>query len=322
MSKLIQVLHLMLSWKKSKKNIKSKICGLKEFSGRSLEEILMFISMQIWDRIEFAKMTKGFKIYETTITQELLYQLRSISLCSEYNIKLFEAVKENVNGNDIEFLIDFGFGFVLFPVQSKIIYESNFNYPKIDHNVNGVEQIDLLINYAKEHKGIPFYLLYNYHSDKELLKKIELTTGLNHMSFGVSFVNAFFIKDSYYQKRTNQSGKLTWKIPSFKELHPRHAKAFHEILGLEILIIDNQYLIEIPTGDGIRKFKLEKYSYEDITNDENWIDQSKRGINKSVSRYDDISVLSNNESKEFEPRFRIVISRKKKMGHKIFGPKH
>jgi hypothetical protein len=127
----------------------------------NIEEFLKRISWSVWDRIGFARTRRGLKIFETTITQNLLFNIMYAHQYLKLPIYLFEAHSEATNGNDIEFFIQCGNNYVLFPVQAKIIYPNN-KYKMIDHLVGGKQQIDLLTDYAKQKQGYPIYWLYNY----------------------------------------------------------------------------------------------------------------------------------------------------------------
>ena len=115
------------------------------FHGHNAQDILKIISAHVWNRIEYARTRKGFRIYETTITQELLHYTILAAKESKFNIKLFEAESEKTNGNDIECFIETESGFVLLPMQAKIIYK-NSRYDQMSHKVGNKEQIDLLID--------------------------------------------------------------------------------------------------------------------------------------------------------------------------------
>ncbi len=129
-------------------------------------KILKNLSIETWERIEFTRTRKGLKIYETTITQNLLYLLKKYSEYSgNKHIEMFEATNEKTNGNDIEICINTKDGYLLFPTQAKILYKSG-KYDKINHG----NQIENIVKYAKRTGGIPLHLFYNYdkrHADSE-----------------------------------------------------------------------------------------------------------------------------------------------------------
>jgi len=168
--------------------------GLKDvLRNKTTNEILKLISLRIWAKIEFAKTRKGLKIFETSVTQDILQFMMLAASQSKFDIKLFEAKSEKTNGNDIECFIETNEGYILFPIQSKIIY-SDFKYRKISHKVRGVEQIDILLNYAKKKGGFPLYFFYNYYNDKPYLENMKNTMGFDFRLYGISFLDESYTK--------------------------------------------------------------------------------------------------------------------------------
>lgn len=123
----------------------------KEFrKNKSLCSLLQLIAVDTWNRVEFGRTRKALKIFETTITQNILYEL--FVYCSRYPkcpVRMFEAVNESINGNDIELCVKIQNGYVLIPLQAKIVDKHGL-YSKIDHK----NQIEDLIHYAKKVNGI------------------------------------------------------------------------------------------------------------------------------------------------------------------------
>jgi len=60
------------------------------------------------------------RISETTITEQLIYNVENGTDDQNYPIRLFQSKKENVNGNDMEIFINTGNGYLLLPCQAKI----------------------------------------------------------------------------------------------------------------------------------------------------------------------------------------------------------
>ena len=160
------------------------------------KEILKQLSTETWQRISFARQRTGFKIYETTITQNILYELTRNVDHFGYNILLYEAVSEAKNGNDIECFIEHPGGrYLCFPIQAKILYADD-HYRKISHKAKGIRQVDHLLRYAREKSGYPLYFLYNWstsshyeHFAPENKHQIEC--------FGITFASAIFLKNTY-----------------------------------------------------------------------------------------------------------------------------
>lgn len=285
----------------------------KIWEGEDAQNILKMISANIWARIEFARKRKGLKIFETTITQEILHFVMIAATKSHFDIKLFEAKSEKANGNDIECFIETEKGFLLLPMQAKIIYE-NFKYPQIDHQVGEDEQIDLLIKYAREKKGYPLYLLYNYFNDESLLEKIESKTKIHRSLFGISYLDAFHLKENYFQKRLNKKGEKAWRIPSFKELHPKFARPFYQILNKSGLSGDGYNFVNKNITAQNSNLNLKMYTRGEIVDDEDWIDLTPSpSIGKLPTEMSEANFLKGEvvfNRNEFNPKFRILLSSK------------
>ncbi len=250
------------------------------------------LSCDTWERIGFARSRKGFKIFETTITQNLLFELKKFSEnCNDSQVQLFEAINEKANGNDIEVFLQVGDRYICLPTQAKILYNSS-KYTAMDHG----NQINDLISYSKKVGGFPLYLLYNYY-EKEVFKK-----------FGCSLVSADYLLNNYAFKRTAKSGKKRWIIPTFNDLHSAHALPWDELFCLVMEKISD---LSIDLGDAftidlMRYEKLTYYSEEEIANDPNW-------KNLSLAKRDSITNYEEKENSEmadegYMPGTRIVIS--------------
>jgi hypothetical protein len=94
---------------------------------------------------------------------------------STYNLLILDAapissvivedtrVDEATKGADWEFWIgSHGSGWTRYAVQAKKIDVSKRRYPKLDHRVRGVQQVDILENYARANGAAPIYCFYNY----------------------------------------------------------------------------------------------------------------------------------------------------------------
>src|SRR5688572_6394868 len=87
----------------------------------NLCNFLQLVAYDTWKRIEFTRTRNGLKIFETTITQNILYEFRIYTdLFPTIPIRMFEAINEPMNGNDIELIIQTRHGFIIAPIQAKI----------------------------------------------------------------------------------------------------------------------------------------------------------------------------------------------------------
>lgn len=192
-----------------------KLIGNEVGSGKKISACNLFseLAVETWERFQFAYESEGFKIYETTITQNLLYQIEKVREYLDVKIILREAVDEKTNGNDIEFVITDGAKSIKMPMQAKRIYK-NLRYSSISHE----GQIDDLIKYAKKVKGIPMYLLYNYKQD--YFDRVDLCSiQSDQRQYGCSLIDAIYIREKFTTK-AGRSSSRKWRVPKFKDLVP------------------------------------------------------------------------------------------------------
>ncbi|MCB4762703.1 MAG: hypothetical protein LGB78_02140 [Sulfurovum sp.] len=248
------------------------------------------LSFDTWDRIGFARSRAGFRIFETTITQNILFELKKFSESSGNNsIELFEARDEKRNGNDIDLFVQYGDGdrYIFFPLQAKILY-SNTKYSKMEHG----NQILDLIDYATKADGIPMYLLYNHTSDISLKK------------YGCSVVSAIHLRDHYADKRTYK-GTKKWKIPTFDDLHPSYAEPWQEFFCIFLNIVSSK---SIPPDNGLFSRleaieTIQTYQKDTLLDDTEWM--TMKGNSKNSQTIKDEHIQG------FAPAYRIILSKEK-----------
>lgn len=268
----------------------------------TLCNLLQLLAVETWNRIEFSRTRKGLKIFETTITQNILYEfLRFKELFPFIPISMFEAYNEPRNGNDIELVISTSSGYILAPLQAKIIYNSN-KYFSMEHG----NQINNLISYANNIGGIPLYLLYNYVPSHIGVKSSRLC-GIDYSKeqFGCSLINAHFLKEKFAFKRKIKGGNYKWKIPSFSDLHPLFAVPWfilgccrNNSLNVEATknLLMNTEKIETKT-----QLKVRSYAYNELLSDNKWKPMMLRDL-------DYIPPDVEEENISFKPKYRIVIN--------------
>jgi len=248
------------------------------------------LSVDTWERIGFARSRVGLKVYETTITQNLLFELKKFS--EHYKtgfVHMFEATNEKANGNDIEIFVQIGNKYICLPTQAKILY-SDGKYPRMEHG----NQIKDLIKYAKLIGGYPLYLLYNY----------DLKSNPTLNNYGSSIVSAHYLSKHYTYKTSNKK----WIIPSFSDLNPSISEPW-EILACDTLLkLEELFLKSSNTSLIPSDFKeIKEYTREEVFDNPKWKHFS------SISSNQDTDAESDNEvdAVGFEPKFRIVISNQK-----------
>lgn len=278
------------------------------FESIDLEIMLKHFSMETWERLRVSqKFRREVKTYETTITQNLIYEILKIArLTNHPSLRLLEARDESTNGNDLEIFVQYKDGYILFPAQAKSIYPSG-KYEKINHQSGGKYQIRALIEYATRRQGVPVYLFYNYHNEwKDVINWNDLL-GFEYDCFGCSLTSANFIEEQYYVGNGRK-----WKIPHFLNLHPTPAIPLFQILETDKM----NELWEESKGDVP---ELALYSSDEIFDDEKWIDltppPSISGFRKEEHFYQGIVQMN---QPEFKPKFRLVLAKQEESWGGLF----
>lgn len=190
----------------------------------NLCDLFKLLSIETWKRMEHAYLKRGMRVYETTITQNLIFTINAFNEQYDLNVDIFEAIDERTNGNDFELIIRFPDEKLEFyaPVQAKKVYRDG-RYVSMDHG----NQIESLVNYANVKDARPFYLLYNFTPEPlrdgaTFSNPLELT--------GCTLIPADYLFATYYNRRTKRNGTLGWKIPVFDDLNPDRAFGWHELV--------------------------------------------------------------------------------------------
>jgi hypothetical protein len=279
--------------------------------------LFKFLAIETWKRIEFTYIKPRIKAYETTLTQNIAFTINAYKyIYPGLSIEIWDADDESANGNDLELLVIFSRSRYDFyaPIQAKKIYR-NSKYDAMDHG----DQIEKLIKYAAKSKinGYPLYLLYNYIDP--VIPELDPDNEL----YGCSIVDAYYLCDNYYNKRikTRRDGSsmLTWKIPSFIDLHPDHAFPWHKLVcGIDG---PGQLLQEILNiGDKERKRDIRIDLIEDTKNPEDYpglinkqaltFNGWSKSMNKDLIKINDDrpQIAENVNSYDFNPQTRIVVT--------------
>lgn len=274
----------------------------------SLCNWLKSYSAHTWSRLAFAyHHHRRLRLHETTITQMLVFDFWCSARSTKLPIEIYESRDEKSNGDDLEIVLETAKGYLLMPCQAKAIQTGN-QYSSIPHEVRGKQQIDLLLDYARKVKGYPVYMFYNYCSNNTVNRIIEGISGIDIDEYGCSMISADYLKDHYYVS-TGKERKLGWEIPTFKDLHINEGIPFHNF------ICSNESIIEsilnskyTKQGEG-----LAFYSKEDITEAKMWKNltppPSLSGIQIDASTQ---NLIDESIYAEFNPKFRIVLSYKKR----------
>jgi hypothetical protein len=265
-----------------------------------------------WQKLKFARLVKA-RLTETTITQDLAFEFSLMALSRELPVKLYEARDEKANGNDFELFIETEKGYVLFPVQAKLLYKSN-KYEKIPHSSSGKSQIDSLLNYSKKRGGIGLYLFYNYHPHFALYEDDNLLGDHQMELYGLSFCLALHVKNKFYRKSLATPYQWKWRVPSFYDIHPAYGFPFH-VLFSSLIDGDSEEWTKFFEATPTIMDNVIYYDKKQIKDDINWKDiaplPSISGIpipvNPKIRERDDQFFLQENFM--FNPKFRIVFSK-------------
>lgn len=224
-------------------------------SAPSLCRLLKLLSIETWKRIEHAYNRSNVRIFETTITQNLIFAIHAYADQFNLNIEILESKDENANGNDVELVVRYPDDGVEFyaPIQAKKIYRSGA-YRSIHHR----RQIESLIAYASRMNAIPFYLLYNFTS-----AQFDVAPGTARELYGCTLVPAEYLLKNFHKSRRRKNGEITWKIPHFLDLHPQHAFCLHEFAcerrarNFMKRLIDKSIISSSGVSDSIRSKEWE-----------------------------------------------------------------
>jgi hypothetical protein len=261
---------------------------------------------KVWDRIRYAR-AAGNRISEVTITENLLFDFWYASRKERLPVKLYEAKAERLNGNDLEMFIETSKGFLRLCCQAKMMSKRD-NYPSVFHEVRGIPQIELLLNYASKVGGIPVYLLYNYTDDYRTINNLELATGIDAEHYGISCCSAQLL--DFIVKIYAMFGKKM-KAPYFKEMHPHMGKPFGEIiceaLGDGNTLIDHFIL-------NPKEYTLEYYQPEYFEDNDDWervLPPAKIGF---ITPFEEKLTgtdrrKSDLQQPQYRPKYRLVITR-------------
>jgi hypothetical protein len=298
----------------------------------NLCDLFKLLAIETWKRIEYAYIKNRIKVYETTLTQNLIFSINAYNDQYGLNIEIFEANDENANGNDLELIIKYPNEGVEFyaPIQAKKVYK-NGRYLSMDHG----DQIESLIKYASGTKSEPFYLLYNYTSLP--LKPNVTLTSPNELT-GCTLISARHLFNNYYKKRIRKkddgSKEMTWVIPNFYNLNPSPAFAWHEIVcpgnvaELQRLLVTKDIVSNAPESSTalipLGEFPQGFYPINTFKKDSGWINitdlsitsnYTDEGVLGRIPEYEEINSLKKTEKTEressspiFNPKSRVVFS--------------
>lgn len=279
---------------------------------KDLYSFLQLYSVQTWNKIGFVRKRKGLRINETTITQNLVFDFWQLAAASTLPIEIYESKNEKVNGNDLEIIVETNKGFLLLPCQAKIIYRNN-RYSTIHYQSknSSVFQMDMLLKYAKLNNAIPIYLLYNFYSNYKRTFQIEEEIGFPLDYFGCSVISAKYLKENFPNTIKGEKQKLS--TPSFEDLHPYSASPFQDFIrDLQSSEVENWLFENNHTQNDVRF-----YTEDELHSDKLWNDLAPLpAIGFVIDEAKEKAFMKslNAKVKVFNPRFRIIFSKKRRQG--------
>ena len=124
-------------------------------------------SSDTWRRLSLAQ-SLGSRFGEETITDLLVLEMLQSLRSNAFRVDYLNKQQESKWGADLLVWILQQSGDSRFlAIQAKKLYPSG-RYEAINHHMsNGVRQIDLLEDFARQYHAIPLYLLYNYPDSQE-----------------------------------------------------------------------------------------------------------------------------------------------------------
>ena len=257
-------------------------------------------SQETWDQINFMRHL-NLSINETTITQNLLFKFWRLARFGSLPVKLYQAIAENVNGNDLEIFVETKLGYFFIACQSKIT-NKKYKYAHIYHRVGKDYQLDLLVNYAKRFGWMPAYLFYNYIPS--MLQSPDFRAVRYQRDYGITICNArpLFI-DLSIRKILGQ----TPVIPSFNDIHPHFATPLHQFIC--DLLNDRVFSEAAASFPTIPDFQW--YTKAQVSNEETWREVLPP---PAIGRINELNITDEikqeiNSALAFRPKYRLVVSK-------------
>ena len=258
-----------------------------------------------WERIAFSRTRPRMKIHETTITQNIVYELNLLKWWLRMrDFSIYESTNEAANGDDMEICINQRGRVYKYAVQAKIIYHSLRDgklirlddgvYKQFEHTVRERNQIDLLIEYAENEriKAIPLYLLYNYVASDPINGNI-CNIPYDITQYGCSLIGAHYLKANFSAASGNLLGNVR-----FSDIHPDHGIPWFLLTCCFPTYNLSQTFntLEVPAD-----YEVRSYSIEEIDQDRAW---------NLLGQYSESRTNNLNDkqiSKGFSPKYRILI---------------
>lgn len=167
----------------------------------SLFNWLCMFARSSWERIEYARNNEHIHLFETTLTQNMVFEFHQFGKEQFWPIRIYESKKERVNGSDLEIVYHTKIGYLTLYCQCKIA-DKDLKYAAINHKSGNKLQIELLIEHAVNFGGIPIYLFYNYCANTNYNEKLQRLWRIPVQNFGCSIADAYYIYKEFFRPRS------------------------------------------------------------------------------------------------------------------------
>lgn len=157
----------------------------------SLEDL----AKDTWERLRDSRDLQ-IRFGEETVTDLVLLELKRRKDAGIHIIQT-DKHKESISGTDWEWWLGSPrVGWLLFAIQAKRLTLSSSRYDQLNHRVGTDKQIDLLEKYAKEHKAIPMYCLFNFADAPATTRAWQCCQGFQEEQLACTMVPSRVIREA------------------------------------------------------------------------------------------------------------------------------
>jgi len=270
---------------------------------QDITDWLAYFSVNVWNDLKFATEEDPSisKTDEREFTNRLVRGIAQLIRTDKIPlpIRLFHSPNENVNGDDIEIVVQLEENKnVIFPCQAKRLYvetaqkdNKKARYKKYNYKT----QKDQLINYAEKMGGFPLYLFYNY-------TEYDIKTNNSYSNkelYGCTLASAIYLKNNEPKPAT------------FPNLHPPAVPLISIANFRNILSLNNIW-------GKTTNHKARLFSDKEIFGDNRWSEiapplhhKTRYSTHINLEKVLNKKTSSDNLDMPFNPKYRIVFTAKK-----------
>ncbi len=161
----------------------------------SLVGLLEWLAANTWQRVRDGH-ELGVRLGETGLTDYLLLELKRVNSPRLHVFKTSQNL-EAKQGTDWEWWIGSNqTGWIRYAVQAKKLYLDKHTYARLRHSVGGVEQVDVLEQYANANDAVPLYCFYNYSDWVDLATCWQCSLLQENDQLGCTITPSFIVRDA------------------------------------------------------------------------------------------------------------------------------